>query len=171
MQLIGINRCPHIIAIYQKYFSNKAQDFSESSEYLFLSSFYVTKWLFFLTWNKKSWSLLFFEKFLGSPFSLSNLQSSLWVTFWLTLQYLPTLIRKSLSVPATSTQAGWYGCWKKKALSFRRICQHATILEGQSWALDCFCHCNVFLTLNWLLSFIEMDLHVMLWIHNSHFWI
>ena len=39
----GINRCPHIIAINQKYFSNKAQDFSESSEYLFLSSFFVTR--------------------------------------------------------------------------------------------------------------------------------
>ena len=115
----GINRCPHIIAINQKYFSNKAQDFSESSEYLFLSSFYVTKWLFFLSWNKKSWSLPLFAKFLGGPFSFSNLQSSLWVTFWLTLQYLPTLIRKSLSVPATSTQTGWYGCWKKEGFVFQ----------------------------------------------------
>merc|ERR1712020_830420 len=25
---------------------------------------------------------------------------------------------------------------KKRALSLRKICQHATILEGQSWALD-----------------------------------
>ena len=37
---------------------------------------------------------------------------------------------------------------KKRALSVRKICQHATILEGQSCALDCFCHCNVFLTIN-----------------------
>ena len=37
---------------------------------------------------------------------------------------------------------------KKRALSVRKICQHATILEGQSWALDCFCHCDVFSTIN-----------------------
>ena len=30
----------------------------------------------------------------------------------------------------------------------RKICQHAAILEGQSWALDCFCHCDVFSTIN-----------------------
>ena len=29
---------------------------------------------------------------------------------WLTLQYLQTLARKNLCVPATSTQAGWDGC-------------------------------------------------------------
>ena len=62
-----------------------------------------------------------------------------------TLQYLPTLARKNLCVPSKSTQAGLDGCWKKKALSVRRICQLATILEGQSSALD--------------------------WIHISHFWI
>ena len=87
-----------------------------------------------------------------------------------TLQYLPTLARKNLCVPSTSTQAGWDGCWKKKALSVRRICQHATILERQSWALDCFCHCDVFSTINWLLSFLEMDF-LGNWIHISHFWI
>ena len=37
---------------------------------------------------------------------------------------------------------------KKRALSVGKICQHATILEGQSWALDCFCHCDVFSTKN-----------------------
>ena len=42
------------------------------------------------------------------------------------------------------------------ALSARKICQHATILEGQSWALDCFCHCDVFSTINWLLSFLDL---------------
>ena len=48
----------------------------------------------------------------------------------------------------------WMG-WllKKKALSGRMICQHATILEGHSWALDCFCHSDVFSTINWLISF------------------
>jgi len=58
------------------------------------------------------------------------------VTFWLTLQYLATPARKNFCVPATSTQAervfsvmGWL--LKKKALSGRRICQNATILEGQ----------------------------------------
>ena len=44
MQLIGINRFPHIIAINWKYFSKKAQDLSR---YLLLASFYVTKWLLF----------------------------------------------------------------------------------------------------------------------------
>ena len=48
-------------------------------------------------------------------------------------------------------------CWmgwllKKKALSVMRICQHASILEGQSWALDCFCHCDVLSIINWPLS-------------------
>ena len=66
----------------------------------------------------------------------------------------------------------WMG-WllKKKALSVWRICQHATIPEGQSWALDCLCHNDGFSTINWLLSFLEMDLDIMWWIHISHFWI
>ena len=34
------------------------------------------------------------------------------------------------------------------ALSARKICQHAIILERQSWALDCFFHCDVFSTIN-----------------------
>ena len=57
--------------------------------------------------------------------------------------------------------AGLGGCWKKKTLSDRRICQHTTILEGQSSDLDCICHCNVFSTINWLLLFLKMDLDVM----------
>ena len=40
----------------------------------------------------------------------------------------------------------------------RRICQHATILEEQSWSLDCLCHCDVFSTINWLLWFLKRDL-------------
>ena len=94
-----------------------------------------------------------FGKISVGPFLFIYLQSSLLVTSWLTLQYLPTLTRKNLCVPATSTQAervfSWMG-WllKKKALSGRRICQHATFLEGQSCARDCFCHCDVFSTIN-----------------------
>ena len=71
-----------------------------------------------------------------------------------------TPARKNFCVPATSTQAervfSWMG-WllKKWALSGRRICQHATILEGQCWALDCFCHCDVFSKINWILSFLD----------------
>ena len=110
---------------------------------------------FFLSLYKKIWWLPLFPKFSGGPLLFSYMQSSLRVTSWLTLQYLQTLARKNLCVPATSTQAGWDGCWKKKALSVRRICQHATILEGQSWALDCLCHCDVFSTINWLLSFLN----------------
>ena len=69
------------------------------------------------------------------------------------------------------SSAEWNGCWKKRALCVRKICQHATILEGQSWALDCFCHCDVFVfEINWLLSFLEMDF-LGNWIHISHFWI
>ena len=80
-----------------------------------------------------------------------------------------------LCVPATSTQAERVFRWmewllKKRALSVRKICQHATFLEGQSWGLDCFCHCDVFSTMNWLLSFLEMDF-LGNWIHISHFWI
>ena len=55
---------------------------------------------------------------------------------------------------------GWL--LKKKALSVRRICQHATILEGQSWALDCFCHCDVFSKINWLPSFLDFLSNVFL---------
>ena len=61
--------------------------------------------------------------------------------------------------------AEWNGCGKKRALSVRKICQHATI--GKSWALDCFCHCDVFSTINWLLSLLEMDF-LGNWIHISH---
>ena len=136
----------------QKYLSNESQDLSKC---LLLSSFRVTKWLFLLSWYKNSWSLPLFAKILGGPFLF--IQSHV------------------LCVPAMSTQAdrvfSWMG-WllKKKALSGRRICQHAIILEGQSWALDCFCHCDVFSTINWLLSFLEMDF-LGNWIHISHFWI
>ena len=108
MQLIGINRFTHIIAIYQKDLSNKAQDFSE---YSLLSSFNVTKWLFFLSSYKNSLSVPLFEKFLGSPFLFSHLQWSLWVTSWLTLQYLATSARKNLCVPATITQAERVFSW------------------------------------------------------------
>ena len=139
LQLVGINRCPHI-----KYFSNKAQDFSESSEYLFLSSFFVTRWLFFLSWNKKSWSLPLFAKFLGGPFLFSHLKSFLWVTSWLTLQYLATLTRKNLCVPATSTQAervfSWMGWLLKKEGSVCHenlsTCNYPWPIGGQSSALD-----------------------------------
>ena len=85
MQLIGINRCPHIIAIYQKDLANKAQDFSE---YSLLLSFHVTK------------RLLLYKNSLSVP-----LFAKLWVTSWLALQYLATPARKNLCVPATSTQA------------------------------------------------------------------
>ena len=73
-----------LIAFIQKYFSNKAQDLSE---YLLLSTFYVNKWLFLLSWYKESWSLPLFAKFLGGQFLFCYLQSLLWVTSWLTLQY------------------------------------------------------------------------------------
>jgi len=94
-----INQFLHIIAIYQKDLSNKAQDFSE---YSLLSSFHVTKWFFFLSSYKNSLSVPLFAKFLGGPFLFSHLQSSLWVTSWLTLQYLATPARTNLCVPATS---------------------------------------------------------------------
>ena len=136
MQLIGINRFPHIIAINWKYFSKKAQDLSK---YLLLASFYVTKWLLFPFVLQIDLITSSFSKILGWSIiiQLHAKQSNakqLWVTSWLTLQYLQTLARKNLCVPATSTQAGWDGCWKKKALSVMRICQHAIILEEQSWA-------------------------------------
>merc|ERR1711994_1007476 len=61
--------------------------------------------VFFLSSYKNSLSVPLFEKFLGSPFLFSHLQWSLWVTSWLTLQYLATSARKNLCVPATITQA------------------------------------------------------------------
>ena len=111
---------PHNSNSSKKYLSHKAQDLWE---YQSLSYFHVTKW-----------SLPLLAKLLGGPFSFDNFQSSLWVTSWLTLQYLATLARENLCVPTMSIQAeriySWMG-WllKKKALSVRRICQHATILE------------------------------------------
>jgi len=62
-----------------------------------------------------------FCKILGWSIQYSEyLQSSFWVTSWLTLQYLPTLTRKNLCVPATSTQAA-------AAAEKRRLC-----LSGES---------------------------------------
>ena len=85
-------------------------------------------------------------------------------------EYLATLVRQNLCVRAQAQAErvfSWMG-WllKKKALSGRRICQHATILEGQSWALDCFCHCDVFSTINWLYSFLDFLINVFLF-HTS----
>ena len=64
-----------------------------------------------------------------------HLQSSLWVTSLLTLQYLATLARKNLCVPATSTQAegvySWMGWLLKKEVFVRRICQQSTC--NYSW--------------------------------------
>ena len=125
-----------LIAIYQKDLSNKAQD---CSEYSLVSSFNVTKWLFFLSSYKNSLSVPLFEKFFGSPFLFSHLQWSLWVTSWLTLQYLATSARKNLCVPATITQAERVFSWMEWLLKKEGfVCQenlstqHATILEGQS---------------------------------------
>ena len=129
MQLIGINRFPHIIAIYQKDLANKAQDFSE---YSLLSSFHVTKWLFFLSSYKNSLSVPLFAKFLGSPFLFSHLQCSLWVTSWLTLQYLATSARTNLCVPATITQAERVFSWMEWLLK-KGLC-----LSGKSVNMQLF---------------------------------
>ena len=131
MQLIGINRFTHIIAIYQKDLSNKAQHFSE---YSLLSSFNVTKWLFFLSSYKNSLSVPLFEKFLGSPFLFSHLQWSLWVTSWLTLQYLATSARKNLCVPATITQAERVFSWMEWLLKKEGfVCQENLSTCNYSW--------------------------------------
>ena len=53
--------------------------------------FMLQKRLFFLSWYMNSWSLPLFAKFFGGPFLFNHLQSSLWVTSWLTLQYLAML--------------------------------------------------------------------------------
>ena len=60
--------------------------------------------------------------------------SSLWVTFWLTLQYLATLVRKIICVPATSTQAervfSWMG-WLLKKEGF--VCHKNLSTCNYSW--------------------------------------
>ena len=115
----------------QKYLSNKAQDFSE---YSLLSSFHVTKWLFFLSSYKNSLSVPLFAKFLGGPFLFSHLQSSIWVTSWLTLQYLATPARKNLCVPATSTQAEHVFSWMEWLLKKEGfVCQENLSTCNYSW--------------------------------------
>ena len=60
--------------------------------------------------------------------------SSLWVTFWLTLQYLATLVRKIICVPATRTQAervfSWMG-WLLKKEGF--VCHKNLSTCNYSW--------------------------------------
>ena len=129
----------------------------------------------FLSSYKNSLLVPLFAKFLGSPFLFSHLQCSLWVTSWLTLQYLATSARKNLCVPATITQAERVFSWMEWLLKKEGfVCQENLSTCNYSWrtvwALDCFCHCDVFSTINWLLSFLEIDFQGN-WIHISHFWI
>ena len=114
------------------------------------------KWLFILSSYKNSLSVPIFAKFLGGPFLFSHLQGSLWVTFWLTLQYLATLSRENICVPPTSTQAecifSWM-MWLLKKEGF--VCHENMSTCNYSWALDCFCHRDVFSTINWRLKTLD----------------
>ena len=140
-----------------------------------LSSFHVTKWLFLLSWYKNSWSLPLSAKKLGWSILIHLFAKLIMGDILADTAILGDASKKESLCSCKSTQPervfSWMG-WllKKKALSGRRICQHAIILEGQSWALDCFCHCDVFSTINWLLLFLEMDF-LGNWIHISHFWV
>jgi len=155
LQLIGINRFPHIIAISQKDLSNKAQD---SSEYSLLSSFHVTKWLLFISSYKNSLSVPRFAKFLGGPFLFSHLQSSLWVTSWLTLQYLATPARKNLCVPATSTQAERVFSWMEWLLKKEGfVCQENLSTCNYSWRTVLGFRLLLSLRCVFVNSFLEMD--------------
>ena len=89
---------------------------------------------FFISGYKNSWSLSLFAKFLGGPFLFSHLQSSLWVTSWLTLQYLATPARKNLCVPATSTQAERVFSWMEWLLKKEGfVCQENLSTCNYSW--------------------------------------
>ena len=121
MQLIGINRFPHIIAINQKYFSNKAHDLSE---YFLLSSFYITKWIFLFSWYNKSWSHPLFAKFWVVHSIFSYLQSS--------LQDTAILANASQKEPLCSfyKHTSWMG-WLLKKEGF--VCQENLSTCNNSW--------------------------------------
>ena len=152
MQLIGINRFPHIIAINWKYFSKKAQDLSK---YLLLAIFYVTKWLLFPFVIQIDLITSSFSKILGWSIII-QLYAKLII-----LADTAILANTSKKEPLCSCykHTSWMG-WLLKKEGFvcqERLCQHAIIPEWHSWALYCFCFCDVFSTMNWLLSFLEMD--------------
>ena len=90
--------------------------------------------MFFLSSYKNSLSVPLFAKFLGSPFLFSHLQCSLWVTSWLTLQYLATSARKNLCVPATITQAERVFSWMEWLLKKEGfVCQENLSTCNYSW--------------------------------------
>ena len=122
-------RIPHIIAINQKYLSNESQDLSKC---LYFRLFMLQSDCFYFHDTRTVDHFLFLQKNLGGQFLFIYLQSSLWVTSWPTPQYLATLARKNLCVPArahnqSASLAGWDGCWK------RRFC-----LAGESVNMQLF---------------------------------
>ena len=129
MQLIGINQFPHIIAFTQKYASNKDQDLSEC----FITSVFLRyKMIVFPFVVQEELITSSFRKILG----------------WSILIQSFAPLCSCYEPQAECLEPNGMAAEKKRALSVRKIWQHATILEGQSWALDCFCHCDVFLTIN-----------------------
>ena len=135
MQLKGINRFPHMIAINPKYFQIKLRICQNIYYFRFFMlqaivfPFMIHEQLITSSFCKILWWSILIQSF--AKFTMGDILAD-------------TAIpgnASNLCVPATSTQAervySWIG-WllKKKTLSVGRICQNATILERQSLALD-----------------------------------